>query len=334
MTIKKIRLIVLTSLAGLFVTACFMVAPFKTADSALTSGAPPHSHTGVTTGGSTLTSPIINTASIISPTITGASYTGTQNFSAVDVVGHLTAATANIGGGRLSATANGALVYGDFDVSNDSSDGSDNGYISLASSATLDQTRGAYIQLNGNEASSNPGLAELASGASGSVILRSGTGSGPTPTYTLTLNSSGVLSSSRACDTGYTRVTPNYCRKTSYDLSATTINGVCSTVDGPTSATALQLRVYTLAKTASLVSTARNTAVHAYNTSSCSDPQLQAFLSYAQGYEFVSAANVTAGADTNDVKVKTDSNGDVFVKFVSDSGGNGTASYFLMGYYD
>ena len=57
------------------------------------------------------------------------------------------------------------------DISANTSNGSDTGGISIAGGGTADQNRGAYLRLQGNEASISPGEARIVSGTDGDILI-------------------------------------------------------------------------------------------------------------------------------------------------------------------
>ena len=145
----------------------------------------------------------------------------------------------------------------------------------------------------------------------------------------LTFEASAV--STKAAESGYSRVTPNMCRVTTLpSFTALTIN-VTTLITGPTGAKGLILEVKTTAKTNSTIGT--NSAATIIYSDSGATTAIAG--TDATGYDFLG----TLGAGTvvlqtyDELHVKCDSSQQVWIKATTNNT-QGGASYRIVGYYD
>jgi hypothetical protein len=107
--------------------------------------------------------------------------------------------------GNITKTAAGNFILG-FSTT----DGADSGIVFLRSGGASSAARGAFIQLNGNEAASDPGRLLLGAGSTGSVVVNGDTTFSDDVTITGTLTASlaatsltGTIAAARLTGTGY-----------------------------------------------------------------------------------------------------------------------------------
>lgn len=153
-----------------------------------------------------------------------------------------------------------------------------------------------------------------------------------------TLTTSGTLTSTRPCDTGYTRIDLNFCLRDAPTWVAL-VRDTC-TVLGPasTNSKAVLLRFMVFANSANAIGE-RWSFINSYTTNTC-DTLLVDQAAHSRGYEHSAiAAGIALGSDTGTVVMRspdggTGTGGQHYVKFTDDTGNNGTAYYMFFGYYD
>ena len=143
---------------------------------------------------------------------------------------------------------------------------------------------------------------------------------------------SGSVSSTKAAESGYTRITPNYCSKDTPSKTALT-RDACTAVAVPSGATMVEVALE------SEVIAFGSTGIISYSqVSICTAAGCAANIdgkrSYATAIEWSGGAEGNVEAyDINTVKVIPVS-GYIYIKF-TDDGGEGSAGYYsIQGYYD
>lgn len=142
----------------------------------------------------------------------------------------------------------------------------------------------------------------------------------------------GSPTSTKACASGYTRVSPNLCLRDPTD-STTTVMGACSGITLPDSAAkAVILWVMLSARTNNLVQN-RNVTAQSYTDAACTAGNETGYWNL-QAREWVAVLAGSLAASYGSEKVIRVS-GDFGLKFTNDpASGQGDAAYRIRGYYD
>ena len=138
--------------------------------------------------------------------------------------------------------------------------------------------------------------------------------------------------SGKACAAGYTRIGPNYCEANAHAVTALAV-GACTTVARPASDTKAFL-VYSLnyAQAANAV-LARFSRTEYFTSNTCATVYKAGAT--ASNHEGAALAGGTIlASDAINTIVKPDAGGNLYIKTTVDAGGNGTAFYQIVGYYD
>lgn len=146
-----------------------------------------------------------------------------------------------------------------------------------------------------------------------------------------TLTVSDTLSSTKACVTGYDRVTPNLCRKTSFTSSTSLVRDVVTLVTGPTGAKGLVLFLSSTAGAANAILD-RQSLVNVYTDSGATVLVTQ--FSATAREAVATAAGTPLLNVSSEFHVQTDSSSRVWLKLTDDAGNQGACSYVVLGYYD
>lgn len=145
----------------------------------------------------------------------------------------------------------------------------------------------------------------------------------------------GTVSTSKSCETGYTRVGPNFChRNTPTWVSLSRDN--CTMIGGASSGSqAILLRTIANARAVNIEGV-RRSFIDSFTTNACTTiliPQ----LSDASAYEMpgVPASN-SLDSDTSTTILRSPGGigGQHYIRFADDAGDGGTAYYMFLGYYD
>jgi len=147
---------------------------------------------------------------------------------------------------------------------------------------------------------------------------------------------SGSLIATKACETGYERLTPNYCIQIAASAPSllNLTRDACTTVTSPHSlSTAIVITAVPEARAANGVQD-RTSTVAAYDDSSCSSSLRRTVSAAGREHVATTVFKVLDKIQTNLV-VKADTPGDpVYLKFSDDAGDSGRARYYVEGYYD
>lgn len=143
---------------------------------------------------------------------------------------------------------------------------------------------------------------------------------------------SGAVTSTRACASGYTRLTPNYCLRddrSSTGFTSMTVD-TCTTIASP-SANATKLHVIFLMGVGSGNSVAgRRNNTYTYTNSGCSTVSDH---NHIYAWEVVATSGVTL-VSTYQLMIAPIISSNSYAKFTSILGGGSTTSYKLYGYWD
>jgi len=145
-------------------------------------------------------------------------------------------------------------------------------------------------------------------------------------------DASGKFSSTTACASGYTRVTPNLCFKNANTANIGTVltAGTCTSIAAPDGAAkALLLRVNSLVNSNNAIAT-RWSQIDSHSTSACNGTTAY-FRFNNQVREF---AAVAAGTTISDQAAQYVVPVPVWLILTRDTGNQGTGLYEVQGYYD
>lgn len=335
----------------------------KSVEAGLTSGAPVHSHSGTTTGGSTLTRPNIsnasaltlstsNNAQIISLGTSGTvSYTRTNGATGqlslwLDQNALFPSASVN----PLFSNATSGANNG-FQLRNSSLDGADNGFNILCGSGACAVNRGAMIELHGNETSTGgvvrilsgdvagissaallAGTAGIGAAFDGATDITSGAGTNIAINPGLAITTTGRFVSTAACAAGYTRKTPNYCQRNSVFSGTALVRDTCTAIAAPANSLILSLNITSLlTASGSPVAATRETFTTTYSDATCTT-----IINQITHQTLQRAADANGGIQNMTQHTESGENvsGSYYIKFVDDTGNSNTVSYAINGYYD
>lgn len=342
----------------------------KSVEAGLTSGTPVHSHSGITTGGSTLTRPNLSNASVFTLSTnnddtdfaiatTGLFGKMTTSTTLGTVGLYLDAGNVTDDGVRSPRIANysdGANVG--FDLRTGTVDATDNAIVRVcaAGDCTLG-SRGARIALHGNETTTAPGRVTISAGdatdeivqinssfagngaiqlnADNSSIIVTRGGNVALDSQFGTINVNARLTSTEPCATGYTRKTPNYCAVDTMPGFTGLVRDTCTAIATPSSsALMLQIELDILLETSgSPTTTTRTTTFSHYPNATCTGGVV---LNLTQGtYQRSADANgLTIGQTEMPVTLAWNTAGFFYVIFADDPGNANVTRYQIVGYYD
>lgn len=142
------------------------------------------------------------------------------------------------------------------------------------------------------------------------------------------ISNNGTLRSIKACATGYTRITPNYCNRNAGAAFVALARDFCTTINpGISDAKALVLLVEMTTQTANAVAS-RFVTVQNFSENTCVNVHE---VLKNQSYEEV--AKVTSVLSSSTGKMLAPGN-IAYLKYIDDAGNDGQASYYIAGYYD
>lgn len=144
------------------------------------------------------------------------------------------------------------------------------------------------------------------------------------------LVSSSTFSSTKAAETGYSRVTPNMCRVDVLPSETLLTRDTITLVTGPTGSKGLILRLMAASVGAGSIAD-RSADVFVYSDSGGTTAIARIT---ARGHEEVASAGVVTCQVREEVHVKTDSSSRVWLKLTDDAGNAGIGGYMIVGYYD
>lgn len=182
----------------------------------------------------------------------------------------------------------------------------------------------------GNDGAGSGLDADLLDGVSSAGFAASGANANITSMSGLT----GTVSSAKACASGYTRVSPNYCKVSVVGAFTDLTRDSCTLVMGPSPDTrAIELLLYPIARSANAGGANRYSLIEVFGGGGCVDKK--GFIT-ANAYEFTAITNGTPiMAITAPISAKTDQiGGGVYLRLNDDLGNQGGGSYYITGYYD
>lgn len=147
----------------------------------------------------------------------------------------------------------------------------------------------------------------------------------------VTLDLSSTLNSTKAAESGYSRVTPNMCRITTLPSVTVLVRDTTTLVTGPTGSKGLILFLTTEAKSNNSTSD-RFVAITVYSDSAATNVITQALSKCRE--QVAVAAGTNLSADQVEVHVKCDASARVWLVLTDDPGNQGAGSYAIVGYYD
>lgn len=142
------------------------------------------------------------------------------------------------------------------------------------------------------------------------------------------ISNNGTVRSLKACSTGYTRITPNYCNRNAGASLVALARDFCTTINpGISDAKALVLFVEMTTQTANAVAS-RFVTVQNFSENTCVNVHE---VLKNQSYEEV--AKVTSVLSSSTGKMLAPGN-IAYLRYIDDAGNDGQASYYIAGYYD
>lgn len=141
---------------------------------------------------------------------------------------------------------------------------------------------------------------------------------------------SSTFSSTKAAETGYSRVTPNMCRVNVLPSETSLTRDTITLVTGPTGSGGLILRLMAASVGAGSIAD-RSADVFVYSDSGGTTEIARIT---ARGHEEVASAGVVTCQVRQEVHVKTDSSSRVWLQLTDDAGNSGLGGYMIVGYYD
>lgn len=145
-----------------------------------------------------------------------------------------------------------------------------------------------------------------------------------------TLAVSGTVSSTKACDAGYTRTGPNFCSHNGGLPTTALVLDACTSVTLPTGAKALLFDLTISAKAGNAIAN-RSTFVLGYDDAGCTNAKM---VNEVTVREFVATAAGTALSVVQQQAIMAVPTGICRLKLAGGLENVGTASYSIFGYFD
>lgn len=333
----------------------------KSVEAGLTSGTPVHSHSGITTGGSTLTRPNLSNASVF--TLSTADDTTDFAIQTTGLFGKVATSTTlgtvglyldagnvtddGVRSPRIANYSDGANVG--FDLRTATVDATDNAVVRVcAAGDCTSPTRGAAITLRGNETTSQAGLAELSAGNASDGLVRIIAGASQinieefdsdinltTALNGATIDTNMRIVSTASCAAGYTRKTPNYCAADTQPSQTGLVRDTCTGIATPdASAKMLQIELdFLLESSGSPVAVTRTSSFLHYPNSTCAGSS-NLLLTKTTQQRSADANGLTLLGTEIPVTLVTNTSGFFYVIFNDDAGNSNITRYQIVGYYD
>lgn len=137
----------------------------------------------------------------------------------------------------------------------------------------------------------------------------------------------GNITQSKACESGYSRAAPGFCRRTSQ--SATNLTETCAAITVPAGTPIILVELEARALSANGVGQRATTTA----LSTASDCSTTAASAAAISYEF-SAITANLGLDAASSVFVMSTASTLYGRYSDDTGDNGTGSYRIVGYWD
>lgn len=139
------------------------------------------------------------------------------------------------------------------------------------------------------------------------------------------------LTSSKPCASGYTRVTPNFCRVNADGAGVSLTRDACTTITAPSSdSKAILFRIDLQVISANAVAN-RFARVQTYTSNACAAGD-NIYRVYHELREWNATAATTMGFLT--VDLLSPYSGNAFLKMDDDGGNSSVAFYYIIGYFD
>lgn len=150
---------------------------------------------------------------------------------------------------------------------------------------------------------------------------------------TLTTGSfTGALSSTKSCNSGYTRITPTYCLRTDGPSAISLTRDTCNSITAPSGATAVDVKYLVSAESANAIAS-RFTILRIYNDASCASTIIRSLAVYAHEQAATSSGTILTQVDGL-YSMTPIVSGSMYVYMLDDTGNQGTAWYTIHGYWD
>lgn len=159
-------------------------------------------------------------------------------------------------------------------------------------------------------------------------------GAAAVPAEVLCIKRDGSMSSSKACASGFTRITPNFCsRGTNSSNYVALVRDTCTAVARPSADTvAVLVRATSRADSANAAGVLRTTQVSGYVDTSCAGTAK--VITRAAAYEHTAVASNTELASDQALAVLHLTGTNFYLQFSDDAGNQGDGSYSIEGYFD
>ncbi len=143
----------------------------------------------------------------------------------------------------------------------------------------------------------------------------------------------GSITHSAACASGFTRVSPGFCLKDTFSLSALTRDACTSYAAPAADATSVLIVSQALAKANNAIAS-RNAVITAWEDSGCTTTSIDTVAeSYAYEFSAVTATTILDANAPNERFLQLPSVGaTIYLKFTDDTGDRGTANASILGY--
>lgn len=255
-----------------------------------------HNHSGATSGGQTLNNTILNNATLNGPTISGT------------ITGGVTTTQAVIGSTSsdistdicVKGTAKGIRLG--TSASGGTMDGVDNTCVGSFQPLTISGT--------------NISLLSQTSGTNVSI------------------DTTGSLTSSKACATNYTRIAPNVCIRNTNIWQQTTINTTCTTIASPVSGAKALIGFFTTSIASNNTANTNITnTINVYTSSACSVPLGTASTIYREWTATIAGTQIGLQSLGTQILFPPDATG-AYAIFSTTGHANNAGSWVMVGYMD
>jgi len=175
-------------------------------------------------------------------------------------------------------------------------------------------------------------------GGGTNIHNHSSAAAGGTTINTGTISVSGNLTSTHACETGYTRIGLDLCHESvTYTTTTGLTRDACTAITAPSSsARSLIVGIFLYAKSANVAATLRTAQITVYTDAGCTAANATA-TNLVQVLEFaatLAGTTIAAHHQTGFFVPLPSTGATVYFMFSDDAGNQGTASYRIRGYYD
>lgn len=140
-----------------------------------------------------------------------------------------------------------------------------------------------------------------------------------------------TLSSTKPCDTGFTRAGPNFCKRSAPYNPPLMTRDFCEPSGVSAGASAVVIKAITFARSNN-VSAGRYSAIRYYTDNLCSTGLIT--LSEATGYEFVAVPAATNISSDHETSILISPPSSFWLRHEDDAGNQGLGYYWIVGYFD